>query len=176
MAPGYPPQYGTPSRSGIPSAAQTARRHGVVPPRQPPHDKVPAMPPPNQTHSHSSEYGQRTQWTPNMPRRSGAFPGRSASAASSRSPHRPLVRVPRDERPRQHPLPTRTDPSLYQWDRLTTAQQQAVLRTIRMSQRGRRGQVVLMVLVALTIVGLLVVCVLMMLWMLHHGGVAGIVL
>lgn len=64
-----------------------------------------------------------------------------------------------------------TDPSLYQWDRLSTEQQQAVLRTIRLSQRGGMSRVMRVVVGLLVFLGLLAAFAVLALLVFHLGGI-----
>lgn len=84
-----------------------------------------------------------------------------------------------DRLPGQTPAPSRTDPALYQWDHLSTEQQEAVLHMIHFNQRGgmsRMSRVMRVTLTVLVVVGLLAAFVLLALMILHLSSGVGIAL
>lgn len=76
----------------------------------------------------------------------------------------------------QSPTVGGTDPSLYEWDRLSTEQQQAVLRTIRLSQHGGMSGALRVAVVLLVVLGLLAAFAVLALLVFHLGGITVILL
>lgn len=101
-----------------------------------------------------------------------------------RAPSQAIPRPDRRQTPPAHPIrqgasasytpAPGTDPTMYSWDRLSTEQQEAVLRAVSRARVGRRGRTMRAIIIGIALVVVLAALVYVGLFVLHAGLLIGI--